>query len=149
MNNKNKCFTLLAVGKSFLCWDDDFYRDVFLVKHGATEKDGRISASTMDINQLHAALQAMKTLGFTPKAKKQVKPSSTDWRIARTKKITALWFVLHKAGIVRDSSELAMQRWCMSVTKKAKLDWASSQDLNKCIEALKSWANREHVKLDD
>lgn len=147
MNNKNKCFTLLAIGKSQLGWDDEFYRDVFLVNHGATKKGGRVSASTMDINQLHHALESMRRSGFKPK--KQSKPSSTDWRIARIKKITALWFALHKAGIVRDSSELAMQRWCSTLTKKAKLEWTQSADLNNCIEALKSWAKREHVELDD
>lgn len=145
---KQRCFTLLAIGKKDLGWDDDFYRDEFLPLHGATKNNGRFSASTMDIHQLHSALEAMKQSGFKPKSKKSASGNLSNWRTARIKKITALWLALHKAGIVREPSEVAMQRWCSSLTKKAKLDWAQSADLNNCIEALKSWAKREHVELD-
>ncbi|MBL1321540.1 MAG: regulatory protein GemA [Methylophaga sp.] len=143
----NKCYTLLAVGKNYLQMDDDFYRDEFLVQHGATKKNGRVSASTMDIHQLHAALHSMKLLGFTPKKKATTRIS--DWRTPRINKITAIWFAMHKAGIVNNPSKTAMQKWCSTVTKKAQLEWVTATDLNNCIEALKSWAAREHVKLAD
>jgi len=144
---RNHCYTLLAIAKKKLGWDDEFYRDVFLVKHGAKEKNGRVSASTLSIGQLHQALEDMKAHGFKPMQKKKPR-SQTDFRTARIKKITAIWLQLHKEHIVRDPSDTAMQRWCMSQTKKARLDWATSNDLNNCIEALKLWATREHVNLE-
>lgn len=142
-----KCYTLLAVGKKQLGWDDEFYRDVFLVKYGATKVNGRVSASTLEFGKLHEAVEAMKRSGFKP-VKKGASSRMSDWRVPRIKKITALWFSLHKAEVIKNPSEIAMQKWCASITKKAKLEWATATDLNNCIEALKSWAHREHVKLE-
>lgn len=144
---RSKCYTLLAVGKKQLGMDEDDYR-LFLVKHGATKKNGRVSASTMTIGQLETAIEAMKRAGFKP-VRKSVVSSLSDWRVPRIKKITALWCTLADAGVVKSRNESSMQRWCAGITKKAKLEWATAQDLNNCIEGLKSWAAREHVKLDD
>lgn len=142
-----RCYTLLAVGKKQLGWDDEFYRDVFLVKYGATKVNGRVSASTLEFGKLHEAVESMKRSGFKP-VKKSVVSRATDWRVPRIKKITALWFALHDGGVINSPGEVAMQRWCASITKKAKLEWADARDLNNCIEALKSWAFREHVKIE-
>lgn len=148
MSNKpprHKLYTLLAVGKKQLCMDEDTYR-AFLKNHGAKDVNGRTSASSMDFSDLYKAVEAMKQAGFVP-AKKGIAQHSNDWRSARIKKITAIWFALHKAGVVKDISDKAMQNWCASITKKPVLKWATSSDLNHCIEALKSWAARERVKL--
>lgn len=140
-------YTLLAVGKKELGWDDDFYRDVFLVKHGATaDKKGRISATTMNPTQLTRAVHAMRQAGFVTKPPHTAN-GSTDWRSPRIKKITAIWCALADAGVVHNRSEATMEKWCRGITKKAWLRWATAHDLNNCIEALKSWAAREHVEL--
>ncbi len=148
MQNKpprHKLYTLLAVGKKQLAMDEDTYR-AFLQKYGAKKVDGRVSASTMDFSDLFKAVEAMKKAGFVP-AKKGITQHSNDWRTARIKKITAIWFTLHEARVVKDISDKAMQHWCSSISKKPVLKWATSEDLNHCIEALKSWAARERVKL--
>jgi len=144
---RTKCYTLLAVGKKQLGWDDEFYRDVFLVRFGATKVNGRISASTLEFGKLHEAVESMKKSGFKP-VKKGITSGINDWRTPRIKKITAIWFALHKSEVIKNPSEIAMQKWCASITKKARLEWATATDLNSCIEALKSWASREHVKLE-
>lgn len=146
-DTRNRFYKLLQVGKKQLCMDDDVYRD-FLALHGAQVKNGRASASTMSLKQLFHALEAMKRAGFTPRAKAITDPQS-DWRRPRINKIIALWCTLADAGVVKDRSEKAMNAWCMSITKKARLEWAASADLNACIEGLKKWAWREKVKLRD
>lgn len=144
---RQKLYTLLAVGKNQLGWDDDFYRDVFLVKYGAKKVNGRVSASTMEFGKLHEAVEAMKKAGFKP-VKKGITSRMSDWRIPRINKIKAIWHALHNAGVIRNPSETAMQKWCAGITKKSKLEWANAEDLNNCIEALKAWASRERVKLE-
>lgn len=144
-DTRNRFYKLLQVGKKQLCMDDDAYRD-FLKLHGAQVKNGRVSASTMSLKQLFQALQAMKRAGFVPRAKSITDPQS-DWRRPRINKIIALWCTLADADVVKDRSEKAMNAWCQSITKKARLEWAESPDLNACIEGLKKWAWREKVKL--
>ena len=85
---------------------------------------------------------------FKPTKSKTSKASPSDWRAARIAKITALWCALADAGVVRGRGESAMVKWCARLTHKARLEWASSNDLNQCIEGLKDWAQREGVKLD-
>lgn len=146
-NNRNHCYTLLAIGKKQLGMDEDAYRD-FLSDHGATMKGDKISASTMHIGDLEKAVSAMKTLGFKP-ARKSKPKNNNDWRLRMTNKITAIWCALYDAGVVHNKSSIAMERWCASVTKVAKMEWYESKDYNRCIEGLKSWAKREAVKLRD
>lgn len=146
-DTRNRFYKLLQVGKKELCMDDDTYRD-FLQSHGAQKKAGRISASTMSLKQLFHALEGMKRAGFVLR-RKSVTTQQADWRRPRIKKIIALWCTLADAGVVKDRSEKAMNDWCYSITKKARLEWSESPDLNACIEGLKKWAWREKVKLRD
>lgn len=144
MSHANKYYTLLRVGKQQLNMDDDTYR-YFLEAHGATRKNGRISATTMTTGELVAAVEDMKKLGFTPVRKSAL--STSNWRQPRIKKITALWCTLADAGVVTNRSEEAMQAFCKSVMKSDKLQWANPYDLNNCIEALKAMADRNGVEL--
>ncbi len=145
MSQANKYYTLLRVGKQQLNMDDDTYR-YFLEAHGATRKNGRISATTMSTGELVAAVEDMKKLGFTPVRKSAL--STSSWRQPRIKKITALWCTLADAGVVNHRSEEAMQAFCSKNMESDKLQWASAHDLNNCIEALKAIAKRKGVRLD-
>ena len=145
MNNRNKYYSLLQIGKKVLAMDEDTYRS-FLVQHGAAEKAGRISASTMKLGDLVAAVADMEKRGFVRTRKSVI--NTNDWRTPRLKKITALWCTLADARVVRNKSEKAMHAFCANQMKSDKLQWASAGDLNKCIEALKSMAKREGVKLN-
>jgi len=144
MSNRNKYYGLLQIGKKMLAMDEDTYRQ-FLEQHGAKEKNGRISASTMKLGELVAAVADMEKRGFVRSRKSAVNINS--WRTPRIKKITALWCTLADAGVVRNRSENAMHTFCSKQMKADKLQWASASDLNKCIEALKSMAHRKGVKL--
>lgn len=145
MSNRNKYYGLLQIGKKTLAMDEDTYRQ-FLEQHGAKIKGDRISASTMKLGELVAAVADMEKMGFKRSRKSAL--NTNDWRTPRIKKITALWCTLADAGAVRNRSEKAMHNFCSKQMKADKLHWASAGDLNKCIEALKGMAKREGVKLN-
>jgi phage gp16-like protein len=146
MTDRNRYYKLLQVGKKQLDMDEHSYR-ALLADNGATEKGGRISASTLSDGDLVKAVIAMERLGFKPTRRSNVARMS-NWRTPRIKKITALWCTLADAGVVENRSEEAMEAFCVGLMVSDRLRWASSQDLNKCIEALKSWGRREGVAVD-
>lgn len=75
--------------------------------------------------------------------------SISDWRTPRIAKAQALWALLVKAGVIRAPSEGAWLRFCARQTGVARPQWATSEALNRLIEALKSWCDRERVARDD
>lgn len=144
--NRNRLYALLQIGKKQLAMDDETYR-AFLASHGATEKNGHISASTMGIGNLAKAVSDLEKKGFRPTRQSNVSRIS-NWRKPRINKIKALWFALADAGVVHERNEQAMEKFCLSLIKASRMEWSTSNDLNKCIEALKSWGKREGVSLD-
>ena len=147
---RTRCYQLLAIAKKQLMLDEDEYRSILRVR-GAKLIDGKYSATSMDIAGLSLAVSDMEQRGFvrlSRGSRAERGADKKDWRSPRIKKITALWCTLADAGVIRNRSEVAMQKYCARITNKAKLEWASGDDLNKCIESLKSIAHRERVKLD-
>jgi len=143
---RTRYYRLLAVGKRQLGMDEETYR-AFLAAHGAGEVAGRVSATAMDFGALVAAVEALRRQGFKPR-RKTVADGHANWRAPRIAKITALWCALADAGAIRDRSERAMLKFCAGQTGTARIQWATGAGLNRCIEALKSWAGRERVTLD-
>ncbi len=151
VDNRARYYQLLSIGKAQLNWDDEFYRGIWLPLQGATkDAEGRYSATTMSIGQLCQAVERMKDSGFKPTGKggKKFTHGHSDWRGPRIAKLNALWMSMAEAGAVQDKSQDALERWCKNHHKKDRLQWASSQELNTCIEQLKAWAKRCDVKLD-
>ncbi|MCC7413345.1 MAG: regulatory protein GemA [Gammaproteobacteria bacterium] len=141
---RRRLYTLLQVGRQTLGLDEDSYRAI-LAAYGAREVDGRPSATTMSVSQLEQALEHQKHLGFRPRRRPG---RADDWRQPRIDKIARLWSLLRDAGVLRDGSQRARDRFCARQTGTARLDWASSAQLNQVIEALKSWCDRERVAHD-
>jgi phage gp16-like protein len=141
-DNRRRLYTLLQVGKQELGWDDEFYRGIWLPMQGATkDKDGRYSASTMDIGQLFRAVEEMKRLGFKVKAK----PGAGNRKLAddaQSKMIRALWLELHELGAVRDPSEASLANYVKRQTGVEALQWLNGEQAAKVIEALKFWLKR-------
>lgn len=126
-------------------WCDDTHRDL-LARHGAVQVEGRVSASSMNMPQLAAALEDYerrgwpRNKGYAPKVgqapRKEVPP-----RIANMFK---LWGKLGQAGKVKHATRATLLAFC---TRQAKRDIRSLDDLSvsECqgiIEALKSWFAR-------
>lgn len=91
VDNRNRCYKLLAIGKAKLKWDDAFYYGIWLPQQGATkDTDGNYSATTMDISQLYKAVERMKECGFRPQAKRKFTHTESDWRAPRIAKLNAM-----------------------------------------------------------
>lgn len=71
----------------------------------------------------------------------------SDWRAPRIAKIRKLWHLLGEAGALRNPTEPALRRFCARQTGVARLEWANSDALNQCVEALKTWCARERVEV--
>jgi hypothetical protein len=92
----------------------------------------------------------MKDAGFKPtrtKAGKKFVHDKDDFRSKRIAKLNALWCALADRDIVTNRSQTALEHWCKKYTKKDRLQWASSADLNTCIEQLKQWSKRLGVAV--
>ncbi len=143
LDDRKRLYALLAVARRELGMEEEDYR-ALLRRLGAQERNGRPSAATMSLGQLRAVLAEMERMGF----RRRGPDRAQFWRAPRIRKITALWCALADAGVVRDRSEAAMQRWCARLTGTARLEWAGTEGLNACIEGLKRWAWREHVPVE-
>lgn len=138
---RRRLYTLLQVGRQQLGLDEDTYRAI-LDAHGARAIEGRPSAKTMSVTQLEQVLEHLKGRGFRPRRRRA---REDDWRQPRIAKIVRLWSLLRDAGVLRDPGPRAMYRFCARHTGVARLDWATSAQLNELVEALKSWCDREAV----
>jgi len=150
IDNRKRFYTLLALGKAQLCWDNEFYYGMWLPMQGATKNAaGNYSATTMTIGQLCQAVERMKDSGFKPTTKtgKKFVHDNKDWRTPRIAKLNALWCNLADKGHVQDKSQKALEAWCKTYTQKDRLQWANSNNLNTCIEQLKAWSKRVGVEV--
>lgn len=150
VDNRKRYYTLLAIGKAQLGWDDEFYYGIWLPMQGASLKDGKYSASTLTNVQLFQAVERMKDAGFKPtrtKAGKKFTHEKADFRTARIAKLNALWCALADRDLVTNRSQVALEHWCQKHTKKDRLQWASSKELNTCIEQLKAWSKRVGMEV--
>lgn len=143
---RHQLYRLLVVGKRALRMEEEDYR-ALLARHGASLIGDKYSATTMTIDGLQAAMTEMRQKGFTPQGKTLA--NATDWRKPRIAKITAIWCALADAGVVKNRGEAAMVKFCARITGKARLEWAESEDLNACIQALRAWAKNTGVKLEE
>jgi phage gp16-like protein len=143
-DRRYRLYAMLQVAKAQLGMEDADYRTL-LARHGAKAADGKISATTMDFGGLIDAIDEMKSKGFRPKGKSI--HNAADWRKPRIAKITAIWCALADAGVIKNRSEASMLKFCARITHKARLEWAQSEDLNNCIQALRAWAKNSGVVL--
>ena len=60
----------------------------------------------------------------------------------KERKVWALWNQLHRDGIVRDRSAIALNAWVERTVHVSALRFATGPQLDTLIEALKSWQDR-------
>lgn len=147
-DRRRRLYKLLAVANRELStlrpgWTDDDYR-IILKNCGASLKNGKYSATTLTDSQLDEALKQLKIRGF--KVRRDTK--NDTWRAPRIAKLNALWCLLAEAGVVRNSSSFALENYCKHRVGLTRLQWATSEQLNKAIEELKQWCNRCNVQMD-
>lgn len=140
---------LIGIAKTWACkslagWDDQAHRDL-LARHGATEIEGRVSASTLNTKQLLSVLDDYERRGW-PRVRKDKPDGRTLAQSPESRKVRALWLMLHALGQVRDPSEAALAAYVKRMSGVDALQW--SRNPHVLIESLKSWAMRhlpQHV----
>lgn len=112
--------------------DDDTYRQMLEDMFGVS------SSGKLNQRQRWQLIARFKQLGaeFIRKNKNR-KPDDPQ-----AQKIRALWLTLHKAGIVRDSSDAALNKYVKRMTGKEALSWINTHDGVMVIESLKKWIER-------
>ena len=94
-------------------------------------------------------------MGFKLQARKQDQGKSKRVNPARYEKtgfadirdkVLALWIEMHKQGIVRDGSDLALASYCKKQSGSDHWHWASIDEATNIIEGLKQWQSRALLK---
>lgn len=126
----------IHIAKKELAMTDDSYQALLL------RLTGKESAQALSLPDLEKVLAEFKRFGWQPKPRKKKPQAVEDWRMPRIRLLKRLWLWLHQHQQVRDPSDSALLSFCQQHMQAAQLLWADSAELNKCVEALKSWQRR-------
>ncbi|MBA1271229.1 MULTISPECIES: gp16 family protein [Pseudomonas] len=135
--NRLRLIKLIHVARRELHMDADTYR---LMLAGMKGLDGATSTADLSVPNLLRVLEQLKQKGFKVRPNKAGKrPLADD---DQSKKIRSLWLALHDLGEVRDSSEAALAKFVLSMTRVSALQWLSTAQASRVIENLKQWQYR-------
>jgi Mu-like prophage fluMu protein gp16 len=146
---KTKLIQLIHIAKNKLNMDEVSYRQLL------NRLTNKTSTTQMTAVELLKVYDEMKDKGFKVRSKKGLSPTSQTAVVKSniTHKIRAIWIQMHKAGIVKDGSERALNRFMHNTLFKAKnnqpnqlikLNVQSLDDAEaaKLLEILKKWQSR-------
>ena len=148
---KEKAIQLIHIAKQQLCMDELSYRMLL------NELTGKNSTKQMTIMQLIKVLEAMENKGFKKTAKRHHSPTTENAKVNSliAHKIRAIWIEMSKQGLVRDSSENALNVWVRGVVnpiltaqnKPLALNVGALNDqmAGLVLERLKKWQARGRV----
>jgi phage gp16-like protein len=137
----------IHIAKKQLGLDDDLYRDVL-----AAVANGKTSCANMNVTELQSVLDHFKAKGFkTVKSKKagRLSPPSGTAKLPEIDKIRAIWITMAQHGIVKDSSETALNAYVKRMTSTLNqgagvesVAWVNPSQAIRVLEALKQWHRR-------
>ena len=130
----------IHVAKKNLALDDETYRAIIKrITRGRTGSSGEMKAS-----ERAELLDEFRRKGFQrPAAAEQARGGkSIGIEEGQHRKIVAMWIELAKAGVVKDSSDRALNHFVTRVTRVSHLKWLRAREANKVIEALKAMKKR-------
>ncbi len=151
-DNRKSALAQIHIAKKQLGLDDDLYRQMLI------DVTGKRSCSDMAIGELYQVIQALEKAGFKRRGKAVGAQSSARNTYYSPKSqgqiidvMRAIWIEMHKAGIVRDGSELALTHWAKRASSRRNggigvdsLEWLE-RDYNlasQVLEDLKQWNKR-------
>lgn len=100
---------------------------------------GKASAADLDAAGREKLIKHFKSNGFKVKPTGKAQQTRTLAQDAQSRKVRAIWLMLHALGQVRDPSEAALAAYTKRMAKVDALQWANHYAV---IESLKSWAMR-------
>ncbi|QPF74201.1 regulatory protein GemA [Roseateles sp. DAIF2] len=137
---RTRLVKLIHVARRDLELDEDTYR-LMLRNVGGTD-----STTRMELRQLQAVVDHLKTKGFKVRARSsktgQARPDRRQDNSDGARKVRALWLFLAELGALRDPSERALAAYCKRIAKVDDLHWAGHDQMQTLIETLKKWAMR-------
>lgn len=154
-SEKARLIQLVKIGQKQLNMDDDSYRQMLM---RLTNKN---SATKLTLVELHKVLHELKQKGakVTFFAKKRPEPTTYSPTTGETKvksqiahKIRAVWINMGKDGLLRDSSEKALNAYARKVVNKSRatlilnVGALNSNDAAHLLEILKKWHKRVMVE---
>ncbi|MDO8931543.1 MAG: regulatory protein GemA [Rhodocyclaceae bacterium] len=140
---RQRLIRLLHVARRDLRMEDADYRAVL----STASKGVHDSSKDMSATELERALAHMKRCGFKVRTKAKSasakpKPSRALAGDLESKKIRALWLMLHDLGAVKNPSEAALAVYVKRITHVDDLHWINGEQAETLIETLKKWALR-------
>lgn len=141
MNDRVHTIRLIHVARRDLQMAEDTYRAI-VAQYAA----GKTSCSDCNLDELETILAHMKRAGFKIKPTKskptKSKPTERPLDMAdESRKVRALWLLLHRLGAVHDPSEKALASYVKRQAGVDDLRWAGRK-MYPLIEGLKAWAKR-------
>lgn len=129
---------LIHIAKQQLGLDDETYRNML------SDRFGVASSKDMDWKQRKALLEHFKDLGWKVRAtgKAKAQPSRALAADPESKKVRALWLMLHELGSVKNPAESALAAYVKRMTGVDDLHWINGHQAETVIESLKKWAMR-------
>lgn len=129
----------IHIAKKELGLSDEVYRDILYVNFKA--------GSSKELNTFQAArlLNLFAAKGWKAKRGKD-SGKSPRYDDRQQRKIVAMWIDLHKAGVVKNKSDKALQAYVKRQTGIDNLKWCDGGECYKLIESLKSWGERNGVE---
>jgi phage gp16-like protein len=137
MADRASLIRLIHVARRDLALDDDAYRAIIQAQAG-----GKTSSADCTPEELDAIVSHFKRCGFHVKPAKKAQQSRPLANDQQSKKIRALWLVLHQVGKVRDPSESALAAFVKRMTGVEALQWLTGAQASRIIEHLKQWQDR-------
>ncbi|WP_168224676.1 gp16 family protein [Rhodoferax aquaticus] len=103
------------------------------------ELTGKESSADLNAVERERVIKHFKAKGFQVKPTGKAKQTRTLAQDAQSRKVRAIWLMLHVLGQVRDPSEVALAAYTKRMAKVDALQWANHFAV---IEGLKGWAMR-------
>lgn len=150
---KPKLIRLIHIAKQKLAMDEYSYRAML------ERITGKQSSKDMSVTELMKVMHELEQKGFK-KTERKTRSPSTQSAVGKSRiitKIRAVWITMANAGIVRDGSEQALNRFAVGIINKRlqkqgdnlrMLNLQSLDDYQASIvlEQLKQWQRREQEK---
>lgn len=105
---------------------------------------GKRSTSEMTAADMEAVISGFRARGWKPrKGGRRLSPRSRGRTPKRPiDKLRSTWIALHRAGLVDDGSEAALDSWARARFPVDAAAWLSDEDMPRAIEMLKQWLKR-------
>lgn len=105
------------------------------------------SSKNLSRFQLADLYQHFRAQGWKAKQAKESK-LSPKYDNPQHRKVVAMWITMHKAGVIKNGADRALQAYVKKVTGIDNLAWCGGDECFKLIESLKSWGKRKDVDFD-